>query len=216
MSLFPKKTNKSYCWKHRLEWTCWLSTKPCHPPFPKQGNVTAAQANAAIRLREKSSVFFVCRKSQKKIRWWRKISSGSKNTDFFFQKGDRKPNQFSTNSLCLNCFFNQFSILAKMILYSSHPTSTKKRLRKIEWSECLKKTSDPSMKKLFLVSTSRNIYIYMYLLYQRTLVACFPHQVYLCLKSLQVPRGSDPIIWAVPITIDPFIWPTFFWVGRGG
>lgn len=135
---------------------------------------------------------------------------------FFFQKGDRKPNQFSTNSLCLNCFFNQFSILAKMILYSSHPTSTKKRLRKIEWSECLKKTSDPSMKKLFLVSTSRNIYIYMYLLYQRTLVACFPHQVYLCLKSLQVPRGSDPIIWAVPITIDPFIWPTFFWVGRGG
>lgn len=80
---------------------------------------------------------------------------------FFFQKGDRKPNQFSTNSLCLNCFFNQFSILAKMILYSSHPTSTKKRLRKIEWSECLKKTSDPSMKKLFLVSTSRNIYIYI-------------------------------------------------------
>lgn len=136
---------------------------------------------------------------------------------FFFQKGDRKPNQFSTNSLCLNCFFNQFSILAKMILYSSHPTSTKKRLRKIEWSECLKKTSDPSMKKLFLVSTSRNIYIYIYVSSLSKDPCClFPSP---SLFVSQVPSGAQGI-WSdhlgCPYYYRPLHLAHFFLGGKRG
>lgn len=101
LSLFlQKKTNKSYCWKHRLEWTCWLPTKPCHPPV-KTRERDCRPSECCHQAQGKILSFFCLPKSQEKKNGGEKSSSSKNTTEcfFFFQKGGRKPNQFSTNSL---------------------------------------------------------------------------------------------------------------------
>jgi len=71
--------------------------------------VTAAQANAAIRLREKSSGFYVCRKAKKNT-MVENFFSGSKNTECFFFRREIGNQTNSQPILYLGPILNQFSM----------------------------------------------------------------------------------------------------------
>lgn len=198
-----------------------LTAKPCHPPV-KTRERDCRPSECCHQAQGKILRFFRLPKAKK--RTVEKNPPVRKIRNAFFFRREIGNQTHSQPILYLRPILNQFSmpkLFLQPILYlgkndslfKSPNLNQKKGSEKLSGRNALKNFRSFNEKLVFCeLQAEIYTYIYMYLLYPRTLVDCFPHQVYLCLRCICLTPGDliRSFGLSLLLRINPFIWPTFF------